>query len=93
MLGRGTADSETLSLLGLGETEKDIVMLTVAFSQRDLIMNKISERMHLDELGHGIAFSIPFDKRVHSSVSERVSTSGIFTLVSNRIPDFWAREP
>ena len=40
-----------------------------------------------------IAFSIPFDKRVHSSVSERVSTSGIFTLVSNRIPDFWAREP
>ena len=59
MLGRGTADSETLSLLGLGETEKDIVMLTVSFLQRDLIMNKISERMHLDEPGHGIAFSIP----------------------------------
>ena len=59
MHGRGTADSETLTLLGLGESEKDIVMLTVAGAKRRRLIDRITERMHLDEPGHGIAFSIP----------------------------------
>ena len=59
MHGRGTADSETLTLLGLGESEKDIVMLTVAESKSRRLIDLITKRMHLDEPGHGIAFSIP----------------------------------
>ena len=48
--GRGTADNAMLTMLGLGESEKDIVMLTV----------KLAVTLHLNERGKGIAFSIPF---------------------------------
>lgn len=59
MRGRGTVDNRTLTLLGLGETEKDIVLLTVAKSRKDEIMELISKRLRIDEPGRGIAFSIP----------------------------------
>ena len=50
--GRGTADN--------GESEKDIVMLTVGQSRQAEIMEKLTVTLHLNERGKGIAFSIPF---------------------------------
>lgn len=58
--GRGTADSQMLNLLGLGETEKDIVMLSTANSKQPHIMRRLNEILHLSEPGKGIAFSVPF---------------------------------
>ena len=55
--GRGTADN---AMLGLGESEKDIVMLTVGQSRQAEIMEKLTVTLHLNERGKGIAFSIPF---------------------------------
>ena len=57
--GRGTADNAMLTMLGLGESEKDIVMLTVGQSRQAEIMEKLTVTLHLNERGKGIAFSIP----------------------------------
>ena len=56
----GTADNAMLTMLGLGESEKDIVMLTVGQSRQAEIMEKLAVTLHLNERGKGIAFSIPF---------------------------------
>ena len=58
--GRGTADNAMLTMLGLGESEKDIVMLTVGQSRQGEIMEKLAVTLHLNERGKGIAVSIPF---------------------------------
>lgn len=58
--GRGTADNAMLTMLGLGESEKDIVMLTVGQSRQGEIMEKLAVTLHLNERGKGIAFLIPF---------------------------------
>lgn len=58
--GRGTADNAMLTMLGLGESEKDIVMLTVGQSRQGEIMEKLAVTLHLNERGKGIAFAIPF---------------------------------
>lgn len=64
--GHGTADSDILDYLGLGETEKDVVLLCIRRSAADGFLQELSAHLHLDRPGSGIAFSIPL-----SSVAER----------------------
>lgn len=66
MRGHGTADSKILDYLGLGETEKDVVLAAVPASARDIFMQEVSDALHLEEPGRGIAFSVPL-----SSLAER----------------------
>ena len=58
--GRGTADNETLALLGIGEREKDVFIVTAAASRAASVMERIAELLHFDKPGTGIGFSIPF---------------------------------
>lgn len=64
--GYGTANSDVLDYLGLGETEKDVVLLYVRESAADAFLRRLADALHLDRPGPGIAFSIPL-----SSVAER----------------------
>lgn len=57
--GRGTADSELLSLLGLGSSEKDLVVSLIPDSKIPLALRAISMRMNMRNPGRGIAFTIP----------------------------------
>ena len=66
LLGHGTADSSILDYLGLGETEKDVVLLCIKRSAADAFLQQLSDTLHLEQPGRGIAFSIPL-----SSVAER----------------------
>lgn len=66
LLGHGTADSSILDYLGLGETEKDVMLLCIKKSAADAFLQQLSDALHLEQPGHGIAFSIPL-----SSVAER----------------------
>ncbi len=59
MLGHGTADSELLDYLGLGETEKDVILSAVAASHAPVLLQKLKKEMSLDKAGNGIAFTIP----------------------------------
>ncbi len=58
-LGHGTASSDLLNYLGLGETEKDIVLSSAPEEKVPMLMEKLSREMHLDRPGHGVAFTIP----------------------------------
>ncbi len=58
-MGRGTANSEILDYLGLGETEKDIVMSVVLEERAGAVIDKLSREFGLAKAGNGIAFTIP----------------------------------
>ena len=58
-LGQGTATSEILDLLGLGTTDKDVVISLLPGSQVKPMLEAVGERMKLKHPGKGIAFSIP----------------------------------
>ncbi|MCI8622904.1 MAG: transcriptional regulator [Provencibacterium sp.] len=58
-LGLGTANSEILDYLGIGETEKDVVFTMIpAFRVKPLI-RKASDQFQLHNPGKGILFTIP----------------------------------
>ena len=57
--GKGTANSEILSLLGLGSSEKDLVVSVIPDSKIPLVLSSISMRMNMQNPGRGIAFTLP----------------------------------
>ena len=57
--GRGTAPSSILEMLGLGATEKDIVLSFVKKEKSGDIIKKISEKLVFSKPGNGISFTVP----------------------------------
>ncbi len=57
-LGKGTATSEILDYLGLGETEKDVVISTVLQESHHDLLGKLEQKMNLNKPGNGIAFTV-----------------------------------
>lgn len=66
LLGRGTARKALLDYLGLGETEKDIVLSGIAQEGSSMVLKYLIHAMQFDAPGRGIAFTLPV-----SSVSGR----------------------
>lgn len=82
--GRGTADSEMLAMLGLGESEKDVVILTIGETKCEKVLNMIAKELHMDEPGNGIAFSIPLSA-VASQYNSYLSILGDASLFHKQI--------
>ena len=59
LLGRGTARKAILNYLGLGETEKDIVLNTLPEEGGRRALRRLIMAMQLDGPGRGIAFTVP----------------------------------
>jgi len=59
ILGRGTAASDILDILGIGGTEKDVVVCTVFSDEAHEILTKLSDKMNFEKPGSGIAFTLP----------------------------------
>ena len=57
--GRGTANSELLDYLGLGETEKDVVFSLVPGCTIPGLLQAAGEKLQLPTPGKGILFTIP----------------------------------
>ncbi len=57
-LGHGTANSEILGILGLGETDKDIVISIVTEDKVKGLLGMLTDEMQLKKSGRGIAFTI-----------------------------------
>lgn len=70
--GRGTAGSDVLNLLGIGDPEKDVVLISSTESRTEELLDELSLAMGLDKPGGGIAFSIPF-----SAVASQLSSYSI----------------
>ncbi len=58
-LGSGTASSEILDYLGIGETRKDVLVTPVLKSKSHDVMFDIAYKMQLKNPGNGIIFTIP----------------------------------
>ena len=57
--GRGTANSELLDYLGLGETEKDVVFSLVPGFAIPGLLRAAEEKLQLSTPGRGILFTLP----------------------------------
>lgn len=73
-LGKGTAKSEILDYLGLGQTEKDIVISVVQEYDVPKIMDKLKEKMQLKKPGSGIAFTVPINSVDSALALELISS-------------------
>ena len=58
-LGNGTAHRDLLSLLGLRDTEKDVVISFLPTGQALKAMSRLSHALEIDLPGKGIAFTVP----------------------------------
>lgn len=57
--GHGTANSEILDYLGLGETKKNVTFSIVAENHIENIFSLLEHKMHLNHHGNGVAFTLP----------------------------------
>lgn len=56
--GRGTANSDMLDYLGLGETEKDVVFTLTTQSSARLLVKAAVKKLQLSSAGKGIVFTL-----------------------------------
>lgn len=60
MLGaRGTASAETLSTLGLPDTEKAVIISVIKEEQAPAALNALEEKFQTIKNGKGIAYTVP----------------------------------
>lgn len=79
--GRGTARSQVLDYLGIGETEKAVVFSLFPESDEEAILREIRTQMSLYLVGRGISFTVPL-----SSVSEIVA-NGLASAAATKTVD------
>lgn len=58
-MGTGTANDEMLGLLGLGETEKEILFSSMKRPKAEKILSTFANELHLSRPGTGVAFTVP----------------------------------
>lgn len=58
--GRGTAEKELMTFLGIGDPGKDVVILSVSETRAEELLKELTDALELSKLGEGVAFSIPF---------------------------------
>lgn len=58
-MAHGTARTEMLDLLGIGETSKVIVLCLTNKAKASLLLDRLGRELQMRYPGHGIAFSIP----------------------------------
>src|SRR5690606_34629315 len=89
-LGHGTASSEILDYLGLGETEKDVVVGLVPEAKITDVLTTLRDKMQLNVPGKGIAFTMPLSG-ISGIVSQLVvRESETTTKREDRMMDFQA---
>ncbi len=59
--GHGTAPSSILEMLGLGATDKDIILSFVKAENSKKILAEISKKLDFAKPGHGIIFTVPLE--------------------------------
>lgn len=66
--GVGTAQSSILNYLGLGETEKGVLVALIPESDEEKILREIANQMSMYMVGRGISFTVPV-----SAISEIIA--------------------
>lgn len=98
LLGKGTVNSSILSILGLNESRKEIILMGIEDRLDKDIHNKLVEKLHFDRPHHGIVFSIPLKKIIGIEFGEHnlkpkkegeleLEYEAIFTIVNRGMAD------
>lgn len=58
-LGRGTAPSSILEMLGIGATDKDVVLSFVKNEISTSLLRRIAKKLDFAKPGNGISFTVP----------------------------------
>lgn len=56
--GRGTVKSEVLTALGLGDSRRSVTACIIRQESEEMVLTKLNRKMHLDQPGNGVAFTI-----------------------------------
>lgn len=76
--GKGTANEEILSYLGIGNKEKCVLFSFTTLQNSRILLKEMEIRMQLKKIGEGLAFTIPI-----SAVSSKKSLEILFGEISN----------
>ena len=80
-MGKGTARSSVLNYLGIGTSEKSVMLSLIPESDEEAILNEIGNKMSLYLVGRGISFTVPL-----SAVSE-IEANGICSAAAAKTVD------
>ena len=73
ILGKGTADSQMLNLLGLAETEKVVIISVIKEEKEKEILETLSEKFEKVKNGKGIAYTISMKSVIGVSIYKFLS--------------------
>ena len=59
--GHGTAPSSILEVLGLGATDKDIILSFVIAENSKKVIEQVAKKLEFSKPVHGIAFTVPLE--------------------------------
>lgn len=71
--GKGTANSEMLSLLGISEQDKSVIISCVREDRVKEILETLNEKFNKVKNGKGIAYTIPMDSIIGVSMYQLLS--------------------
>lgn len=80
--GHGSATSDILDYLGIGETKKGVIVSLATSKAAKCILNKLDSEMNFDKPGTGIAFTVPL-----SSASNFLSSICVKSEIENKEVD------
>ena len=75
LLGRGTADSEMLNLLGSIESDKAVILSVVKESKVKDVLETLKEKFLKVKNGKGIAYTIPMQSVIGVSIYQFLSNN------------------
>ena len=82
--GKGTAASDILTLLGIGDVDKDIMLLTVDEERSEYVFRKLGDKMELKRIGGGIGFSIPLSAVANQSIVYDLLAGNLSKVLTER---------
>ena len=75
MLAKGTAHSETLSLLGLEDDDRAVLFSVIQEDKAESALNGLSDKFKAVKNGKGIAFTVPLSSVIGVSVYQFLSNN------------------
>lgn len=73
--GKGTANSEMLSLLGIGESDKSIIFSFIKEDLEKEILDTLDDKFKKIKNGKGIAYTIPMQSIIGASIYQFLSNN------------------
>jgi hypothetical protein len=73
LYGRGTASSQMRELLGIGETDKSVILSYIRRDKVKEALDTLEEKFHKVKNGKGIAFTVALDSMIGVSMYQLLS--------------------